>query len=408
MMRRRDLLKSLPVLAASGLRMPSLFAQAKPRMKITDVRLAKVKLVQDLGTYTNAFHTPARPVPVRTGGFSITEIYTDQNVVGIGPSIPAEMVATAKAILVGQDPFDIENHARWLYIQGRWGAQVEIALWDLVGKATNQPLYKLWGGGKDKVMPYGATMGLGDGPAERARVAAQVKADGFRAVKMRSSYPTMKEDIQLMEQSRKAVGDDFLLLVDANKAGPYGNSQLVTVWDYRRALETALEFQKLNVYWLEEPLGRFDYEGLAELNRSLDMKLAGGEANTRLDEYRTYLEKGCYDILNCDVGVLGPTLYRQSVDLAFAMDRRVVPHAGTTVLAEFCAIHLAASHPQLPYGNLDTAPHFELEHNPPLQDFRKMWSVFQNPPDLDGNGFIPLPNEPGLGVTIKPELIDRS
>ena len=405
-MRRRELLKALSILGAA-VPFRAFAVESKPRLKITDVRVAKLKVVQELGMYTNTFRIPATPVPVRIGGFTITEIYTDQGLTGFGPGIGLEMLGAAKQILVGKDPFDIEEHSRKLSVQGRWGAQVEIALWDLVGKASNQPLAKLWGGGMDRVMPYGATLGLGEGPEERARTAARVKSDGFHAVKMRSSFPTMKEDFLLVEGTRKAVGDDFIILVDANKAGPYGNEQMTTLWDYRRALDTALEFQRLNVYWLEEPLGRFDYDGLAELNRSLEMKLAGGEANTRLDEYRTYLEKGCYDILNCDCSVLGPTLFRQAQDLALAFNRRVVPHAGN-IISVACHLHLTASQPQVPYGNMDIAPHLEIDHNPPMQDFRKLWSVFENAPDLDSDGYMKVPTEPGLGLTIKPELIDRS
>jgi L-alanine-DL-glutamate epimerase-like enolase superfamily enzyme len=76
------------------------------------------------------------------GGFTMTEIYTDQGLVGFGPGINPEQLAAAKARLIGRDPFDIGRHSRWLQVQGRWGTGVEIALWDLVGKACNQPLNK--------------------------------------------------------------------------------------------------------------------------------------------------------------------------------------------------------------------------------------------------------------------------
>jgi L-alanine-DL-glutamate epimerase-like enolase superfamily enzyme len=408
MLIRRDFLKALPLLAAA---VPSFsmrsFAASALRTKITDIRIVKVRAAEHLGTYTNTFRTPQVPTSVDVGGFSITEVYTDQGAIGIGPGSSPEAVALAKARLVGKDPFDVEDHARYLNVLGRPGVQIEIAIWDLCGKLANQPLAKMWGGGMDRIMPYGATFGIGEGPEERGHAAAQVKADGFKAVKMRASFPTMKEDILMMTLARKAIGDDTTLLVDANKAGPYGNAQMVTLWDYQRAYQTALEFQKLNTYWLEEPLGRFDYDGLAELNRNLTMRLAGGEVNTKLDEYRTYLEKGCYDVLNLDVGVLGPTLYRQAMDLAFAFNRRVVPHA-SGILVTICHMHLAASHPQPTYGYLDEAPHFELDHNPPIMDFRKMWSVLTNAPQLEKDGYMKVPTDPGLGVTIRPDLIERS
>jgi L-alanine-DL-glutamate epimerase-like enolase superfamily enzyme len=407
-MLRRNFLKALPLIAA-GIQSASLraFAAGALRTKITDIKLTKVKVAEHLGSYTNTFRTPQAPQSVDVGGFTITEVFTDQGAIGIGPGSTPEAIAHAKEWLVGKDPFDVEDHSRYLNVLGRPGVQIEIAIWDLCGKLANQPLAKLWGGGKDRIMPYGATFGIGEGPEERGRTAALVKSHGFKAVKMRASFPTMKQDIQMMTLARKAIGDDTVLLVDANKAGPYGNAQLVTLWDYQRAYETALEFQKLNTYWLEEPLGRFDYDTLAELNRNLTMRLAGGEANTKLDEYKIYMEKGCYDILNLDVGVLGPTLYRQAQDLAFAFNRRVVPHA-SGILVTICHMHLAASHPQPMHGNLDESPHFELDHNPPVMDFRKMWSVLTNAPQLESDGYMKVPTEPGLGVTIRPDLIERT
>jgi D-galactarolactone cycloisomerase len=213
----------------------------------------------------------------------------------------------------------------------------------------------------------------------------------------------------MMTLVREAIGNDITLIVDANKAAPYGGTQLVTLWDYQRAYETAMEFEKLNVYWLEEPLGRFDYDDLAELQRACStMRLAGGETNTQMEEFRTYVQKGCYDILNCDVVVLGPTLYRQIMDLAFAYNRRVVPHA-SGLMTTMCHMHLAAIHPQPIQGRLDKeGPHFELDHSPPIMDLKKQWTVFTNAPQLESDGLMTVPTDPGLGVTIRPELIDRS
>lgn len=404
-MQRRDILKAA-ALAAAAATPTFVFAQTT-RAAITDVRVTRVRVVREIGEFVSELRVPPARQMVRVGGWTVTEIHCDDGHVGIGPGIDPRFLETARAILVGKDPFDIENHARALAVQpGGWGVNPEIALWDLVGKIAGQPLYKLWGGGMDRLMPYGATYGIGDGPEERAHVAAQVKADGFAAVKMRASYPTQAEDIRLIERTRRAVGDNFMLLADANKAGPYAGAQLASLWDYQRAYETSHAFEDMGLYWLEEPLGRFDYDGLAELNRSLNrMRLAGGEANGRLDEYRRYLEVGAYDVLNCDCSVLGPRLYRQAQDLAFAFNKRVVPHA-YGVLQVFCHMHLAASQPQPIEGDHRWGPHFELVHSPPLFDHRQLWSVFTNPPRLEADGFMAVPSDPGLGVTIDPDLIE--
>ena len=85
-------------------------------------------------------------------------------------------------------------------------------------------------------------------------------------------------------------------MVDGNKATlDYASKQGVP-WDFTRAFQTAKEYQNMNVYWLEEPLPRYDFDGLAELNRLIEMKLAGGEGNRGIHEFRTLLEKGCFDI----------------------------------------------------------------------------------------------------------------
>jgi len=396
---------SIPAFALPG----TLWAQsATPRLRITDIKVARLRVVRDLGVYESRFHSPPARFPARVGGFTMTEIYTDQGPVGIGPGISPEQLDLAKSRLIGRDPFDIGLHARWLQVQGRWGTGVEIALWDLVGKACNQPLAKLWGGGMERVMPYGATLGIGDGIEERARCAAQVKRDGFKAVKMRSSFPTIQEDIRLIERVRRAVGDDFMILTDANKAGPYGAAtHLLSLWDYPRAVQTALAYQDLGLYWLEEPLGRHDYEGLSRLRGQLQqLRLAGGEGNLALDEFRTYVDQNCYDILNTDCVVVGPTLYRQIEAMAFARNKRIVPHAGH-ILAVACHIHLAAAQPQATYGDFDLTPHMEVQHNPPYQDFHQIWSIFTDGPRLDADGYLPVPTAPGLGVVIAPDLIEQ-
>src|SRR5260370_18732813 len=119
----------------------------------------------------------------------------------------------------------------------RGTAGVEIALWDLMGKDANQTLYKLGGGGRDRVAPYASMLRLST-PEERADIAVKLKAQGWKAIKYRSSFPTMKEDVRLVEMARKAVGDDFGIMCDANKATLNYASQKVGPWDFTRAVLT--------------------------------------------------------------------------------------------------------------------------------------------------------------------------
>ena len=232
-MRRRDFLKTLPAAAGLAVALPNAARAAK--LKITDVRLINIRLIKDMGIVPRRVGAGnAGGLPIKIGGFSVTEVHTDQGLVGIGPGIDPSFIRNAKNILVGKDPFDINQHAAALYAPNRnWGAPVEIALWDLLGKATDQPLYKLWGGLRDRVLPYAAMWGIGT-PEDRAEIAARLKADGWRAIKLRSGFTTLKDDVRLVELVRKAVGDDFYILTDGNKAP--GNADAAgedpTLWNF--------------------------------------------------------------------------------------------------------------------------------------------------------------------------------
>ena len=124
-------------------------------VKITDIRIPQLKLIRDVGSIEPAWN-PGSSMSFKIGGGSFVEVHTDQGLIGIGPAMPPDLLPAVKAQLIGKDPFDIETHsARLRYYAGgsayRGTAGVDIALWDLMGKACGQPLYKLWGGGRDRV-----------------------------------------------------------------------------------------------------------------------------------------------------------------------------------------------------------------------------------------------------------------
>ena len=389
MLRRRDFLKPFAALAL----MPAVLrAQKAAGVKVTDVRSVPLKLVKEVGTIDNTNFIEGMRVTYRIGGGSITEIHTDQGLVGIGPQTDPMTVEFAKTLLVGKDPFHMDDFSRRLRGRGRAGAAVEIALWDLMGKLANEPLYRLWGGAKDRVMPYCSFMMRGTAE-ERAALSVRMKDEGFKGVKLRASFPTMKEDVSLVETVRKAVGDDFLILCDGNKA--YGNN--LYPWDFRRATETARAFQQLGVYWLEEPLPQFDIAQLAELNRALDMPLAGAEGSTNLHEFIEYIDAGAYDVLNPEVMTVGPSMAIEIHSLAEPRGIRVVPHEGFGGLGTVCQIHLVAA-----WAN---SPLAELINDPPIADYRNGFSIFEEPMVVGKDGFIDMPQGPGLGMTVKPELL---
>jgi len=393
-LQRRDFLKTLPALAA----VPRLRGA---RIRITDVRIVPLRTIKDLGSYPDWLGNPRS---IRIGGGALVEVHTDQGITGIGPDMAPTLLPAVKTLLTGADPFDVDLHSERLYgIQAGTGyrgtAGVEIALWDLIGKAANQPLYKLWGGGRDRVAPYASMLRLST-PEERADIAVKFKAQGWKAIKYRSSFPTMKEDIRLVEMARKAVGDDFGIMCDGNKATLNYASQKGVPWDFTRAVETAKEYQRMNVYWLEEPLPRYDFDGLAELNRLIEMKLAGGEGNRGIHEFRALLEKGCFDIVQPEVMLEGPTHLRKIAVIAESMNKLCIPHVGDSRLGTICDLHLVASWPNAPY--------LEIFNDVPIGNYEYPFQIFENPPTLDKDGYFNLPQGPGLGMTIKKEFLGET
>jgi L-alanine-DL-glutamate epimerase-like enolase superfamily enzyme len=389
---RRDFLKTVPTVAmASAL-------QAAPRLKVTDVRLVPLKVLRETGKMEAAWN-PGVSTMRRVGGGAYLEIHTDQGLIGIGPDMGVGAIEGTKAQLVGKDPFDIERLAGPLryYVGGRAVSSIEIALWDLVGKATQQPLYKLWGAQKDRVPAYASMIQLST-PDERTRMALQLKSEGWRAIKLRLHYQTMREDINLVAAVRKAVGDDLEIMTDANQAQSSTGWQPGVVWDFRRALETARQLEKLNVYWLEEPLRRYEFDALAELNRLVEIPIVGGENNIGVHEYRTMLEKGVFDILQPDIMVAdGVTGFREIASLGAAYNKRVIPHHGGGNLGTIAQLHCIASWPNGPW--------IEILHDPPIAAYTHGFAVMENAPLVDKEGYLNLPQAPGLGVAINKAML---
>ncbi len=430
-MRRRDILTGLPIAAAAlgASAVPVIAAVPAPagvRIKITDVRIVVLRVVKEVGSFVG-FMGPDDINVVRVGGGSFIEIHTDQpGLTGIGSGIDPAYLNGLRAELIGRDPFELQTlvaNLRGLTgihrvtrappptspvpagapvpsTGGASGAEraysaAEIALWDIIGKALNTPLYRLWGAVTDRVVPYASEARLGP-IEERAELAAQLKSEGWHGIKFRAHFASMKDDIRLVEATRKLVGDDFDIMCDGNQA-TNGPLTPTVRWDFRRALETARAYEQLGVYWLEEPLPRYDYEHLAELNRLVDVPLAGGEGNRGMREFRDLLDRGCFDIIQPEVLIDGPLALRKYAVLAESMNKLICPHIGDACIATVCNMHLLASWPNAPY--------LEIYHDLPLNDYRYPLAIFEEPPVVDRNGYFNLPQKPGLGIAINKDFI---
>src|SRR6266508_1887159 len=187
--------------------------ERSPPLKITAV---KVRLFEY--PMPRPFHPTWQPVPTTTARIHVVEVHTDEGITGIGSGGVPVRWEVAGLFLMGQDPFAMEQHVANLHSMAFFVGRpwpVEIALWDIIGKATGQPIYKLLGGGSEKLKAYASTGELR--PLEaRVEAAQQIVADGFKALKLRFHSPDWRADVKTLAAVRKAVGDQVDIMVDGN------------------------------------------------------------------------------------------------------------------------------------------------------------------------------------------------
>jgi len=371
------------------------------RIKITDVQVISLRAVKQIGALEPAWALGTK-MNYAIGGGAFLEIHADNGLVGIGPDVDPAAVPRLRSALVGKDPFDTEQFLAQYRFHTAPAPQrttsVDIALWDLIGKASNQPVYKLLGAAKESVTAYASMVQLST-PEERARMAVQLADEGWKAIKLRLKYPTVKEDIAVVEAVRKAIGNRMEILTDANQAGFTPSFLSPRRWDLHRAEVTAQELERLGCYYLEEPLPQYAFDDLAELCRRVSIPIAGGESNRGFHEFFWMMQKGAYDIIQPEVlNSGGITGLRKIAAVAEAFNKYVIPHNGGMRIGNVAHLHLVASWPNGPY--------LEVLHDPPVGDYRHNWAIFKNPPVIE-KGEIRMPQAPGLGVEIDPGLIQK-
>lgn len=367
-------------------------------MRITGID-AEVITIPYTGTIQPSWSPGALWKESRT---TLLRIHTDAGITGIGASrgAPGVVRDSIAPLLVGQDPSRIEPLVRTVVNgAGGWAAVslacgIELALWDLMGKAAGLPLYKLWGAHKDRVRAYASMVEVRT-PEQRAEDALALLDRGYTAIKLRLKMPTMKEDIAHVEAVRRAVGDRMTIMVDANQAqepGTAGAEDSVR-WTYERALATARELARLDVAWLEEPLGRYQIDDLKRLTAATDLPIAGGENNVWLHEFRWLIDEDCYDVMQPDAMVCGGlSLLRKVAAYAEMHHKPVNPHHGGNGFGVAGHLHLSAS--------LANSDYIELLQDPPALEASEFQGLLAEPLVPDAEGFVRLPEGPGLGVEL--------
>lgn len=369
-------------------------------------------------------------------------VHTDDGLTGLGETfffadaVEAHVHDIVADYLLGKDPSQIERHAAALrgYVgaaasgaETRAASAIDIALWDLRGKALDQPIYDLLGGrSRDRIRTYntcagyryvrgrqaqaatnwGLPEGAPGGPYEdldaflhRAdELARSLSEEGFTGMKIWPFDPyaeaslghdisgaELDQALEPFRRIRSAVGSDMDVMVE-----------LHSLWDVPAACRIAAALEEFDLFWIEDPVRVASSGALAEVQRRSRAPIAGGETLTGLAAFRALIEEGSTQIVIFDVGWAGGiTAARKVAALAEAHERPVAPHDCTGPVVYTAATHLAL---HLPNAILQ-------------ESVRAFWSGWYRElvtalPVIEG-GTVDVPVGPGLGTELRPEIFER-
>jgi len=357
-----------------------------PEIKITGYGFLRLKFDEMLPVKRNSIITSGG----KRAGMTQLEIYTDQGIVG--RSLPKGSVLIEELFhnVKGENPFYVERIWDRMYRDNRKPVakgdyieamgSVDIAVWDIIGKALGMPVYKVLGAHKDKLRVYAAGGYYRDDKttADLVREMESYVAEGFRAVKMKVGGVPMREDVERVRAVREAIGPEIDLLLDANNK-----------WKAYEAIRFGRMVEKFDPFWFEEPVVADDFEGCAEVKRALDIPITAGENEYTLWGARDLVEHRSADILNLDtVKAGGITEHRKISALAAAHHIPVAPHGSPHM-----ASHLLASTPNALI--METYPGVQSAFNPALPLY----------PVTDG--YVTMPQTPGLGIDPDPAMVKK-
>lgn len=333
---------------------------------------------------------------------TIVRVKTDAGLEGVGSGDTMTGFAGHENLFIGQDPMAIERHYRILAnIQFHYGRcwPLDLALWDLAGKITGQPCWKLLGGLSNRVRAYASSGTLRE-PEALADAAEAYLAQGFAALKIRFHRGDWRKDILALEAVRKRVGNRLELMVDCNQ-GWRMSWDSYAPWSLKDAVQVARELERLKVYWMEEPLFRADREGMKRLRGMVDIRIAGGEMTRELYEFRDLIRDGCLDVIQPDAALVGGITGLRRVAV-MAMEENLVftPHTWTNGLGVVANAHLSAG--------LTEAPFLEFPFDAPEWSLDRRDFPMQSPLAVGSDGFITLSGQPGMGIALDEDRLSAT
>ena len=368
-------------------------------MKIREIKCAGLRGATPEGGWSNEL----RPEDcVHT----LIAVHTDQGLVGLGGVFSNDqLVRAALAILEplyrGENALEPERVSEKLHQNTFWLGRggsithaisgIDIALWDLLGQATGQPVGRLLGGRyRERVKPYASV--LMQQPEPLADTLRAIGAKGFRAFKI-GWGPFGRHDAKLDEAivraARLAVGSESLLMVDA------GGSDAFWSQGYKWALRTAEMLADHGVRWFEEPLLPDAMNDYVELRRRAPVPIAGGEVLTRRQSFQPWLQAGAFDIVQPDVTKVGGISEERRIAwMAQENGIRFIPHGWNTAVGLAADLQLASAFP-------DTDLVEYLTGSPFIDE------ITEGGWHLDAEGMLAIPDGPGLGLRLNPERLAK-
>ncbi len=365
-------------------------------MKITDIRT--IRLRATIPTEGQVF---SRSGLRHSRSATLVQVETDEGISGWGSSsgngelIEAIVGRVLRPLLIGMDPTEIEEIWEKAYFRGghkEFGTRgigvvamsgVDIALWDILGKVRGVPLYQLLGGKhRDKVPVYATALY----PEEPLKVASRARAfveQGFHGVKVKVGFD-LAQDIKIVDAVRKEVGQDFIVMTDANQG-----------YEVEVALSAARAFADCGVFWLEEPLFVEDIEGHARLREQSKIPIAVGENLQTRYAFENFVMRGAVDFLQPDVArVGGVTETLKVAALAAAHGVPISFHTWGDGVALAASVHLSAAIQECIVMELD------YTYNPLRAE------LLCDPLELQ-NGYLHPPDGAGLGIEVNPDALRR-
>jgi len=333
---------------------------------------------------------------------TIVRVFDDAGNCGIGSGDSMYGFSDYQRYFIGEDPLNIERHAAVLsnieFHAGRpW--PLDVALWDLIGKIKGEPVWKLIGGFSNKIRAY-ASSGVHRSIPDMVKVARQARELGFPALKIRFGRPNLEDDLAVIKAIRDDLGNSIELMVDCNQGWrmPWDTA---TPWNIDHATAVALVLESYGVYWMEEPLHRGNYEGMAELRKRVKIRIAGGELTREPYEFRELLQRGCFDVFQpdavCTQGITGLAKFAREVAAA---GKIFTPHTWGNGIGVMANLHLTA-------GTVG-APFIEFPFDPPEWSTARRDYIMTETIEADGEGWIHLSDQPGLGFTVNDDVLRKT